>query len=843
VSGRALAVAGLCLSAFSSAHAAGQFIEDIRISRSGDEATVTIDLACPMRFQSDFATRDGVLLEIRVAPLEDCRPLGIGAGFASERTRPTGGRLAHLLEVQYESLGLGDNLIMLYFDRAVEYRVTQGGGLRSLNLTVQLDPSSVPASEVVMPTGPTEPLRAAPMNERSRPDDDRAPLRSRVLEPSAVGDYMINLQSTREPADARIVNDIGSSPGKFVYLSQADVDGESWYRLRLGFYASEDEARVELNALHDQFPRAWIGRAEAREVESAADYRIETGGVFSAASLAESDISAAPSELGIASESLDDERVAALMDEGRAALLAQDFDNAIRVYTRVLRTPGPHRAEAREFLGVAREKNGQHAHARAEYRAYLDEFDFAPDAQRVRQRLNGLVTVTATPRAPLRDRENLDEGRWDFGSGISQYYRRHTYQGDENQDEIVTFSALLSDIDLSFRRSGDRLDLAGRMAVSQLYDLMDEERSRPADQDRVSYAYMDVDAVEGDWSLRMGRQSLHNWGVLGRFDGAHFAYDWGGKRTLHYMTGYPVESTRNSVRTDREFQAVGIEFQDVIGGWDFGTYFNHQTLGGINDRQAVGLEARYLDDRRSVTGMFDFDINYEELNAALVLGTWRFPNRITVSALFDMRMSPFLTTRNALIGQPITTVEELLLVWTVEEIERLALDRTSRSVTTTIGIAKPIGERFHLNADITTTEIDATVASAGVAAMPATGKQTYYSASLVGSGLFGGGDVSIVNLRQGTAETFEISQVTLDARFPVGRRIRLNPRIRYAVRDGLVDGRTRETASASFRLLLNLRNHYRLELEFGTDAITRVDANQMQDSTGSFINLGYRADF
>jgi hypothetical protein len=825
------------------ASAAAQLIEDIRVTRSGNMATVTIDLACPMRFQSDIPTGDGLMLEVRVAPLEDCRQLGIGSGFASERTRPVGGQLAHLLEVEYESLGLGDNLIMFHFDRPVEYEVEQRGGLRSILLTIRLDPSSEALIESV-PERPLGSLPAATTEPQPRGSaTSRPPAKIRVREPGSVADYVINLQSTRESVSQSLPHSLDVPADRVLYVSKAEIDGTTWYRLRLGFFESEAEAREALEQLGAAFPRAWIGRAESREVESAGEYGIATGAVFDAtADDPDQDLATATvAESGAGA--LAPERVAELMEEAREAMLNEDFDLAIRIYTRVLQDAGPHRAQAREFLGVARERNGQLAHARAEYEAYLEEFGEEQDAQRVRQRLNGLVTVAAVPREPLRAAESATNGRWDFGSGISQYFRHHVNQFDEEQQEIVTFSALLTDVDLSFRRRGEKLDVTGRTALSHFYDLMEDERLRPVDENRVSYAYVDLDSIAGSWSLQLGRQSLHNWGVLGRFDGFHFTYDWNEGRRVHYTAGYPVESTRNSVITDREFHGVAVEFDDLVGRWDFATYLNGQTIEGIDDRQAVGLEIRYLDERRSVTGMLDYDVKYGELNTALMLGTWRFPSQTTLSVLVDRRMSPFLTTRNALIGQPVSTIEEMLLVWTIEEIEQLALDRTAQSLTTTIGVARPLGERFHLNADVTTSEIDGTVASEGVPATPATGQQIYYSMSLVGSGLFGAGDVTILNLRRGTADTFDLSQFTWDARFPVGRKIRLNPRLRYAVRENLVDGRTRDTASASFRLLLNLRNHYRLEMELGKDAITRTDAGIEQESSGAFFILGYRADF
>ena len=123
------------------ANAAGEFIEDIQVSRSGDTATVRFDLACPMRFRSDLATEAGALIEIRIAPLEAC-----GADtLASEVYRPPSGRLAHVVEVEYEALGLGENLLVVRFDRPIQYRVAQRGDLRRLDLVVSVGDATAPA--------------------------------------------------------------------------------------------------------------------------------------------------------------------------------------------------------------------------------------------------------------------------------------------------------------------------------------------------------------------------------------------------------------------------------------------------------------------------------------------------------------------------------------------------------------------------------------------------------------------------------------------------------------------------------------------------------------------------
>jgi len=828
------------------AGAQGRFVEDIQISRTDGQAEITIELACPMRFTADVPTQAGLLLEIRVSPFDSCRQLGLASGIASELYRPAGGRLAYLAEVEFESLGLGDSLLMLRFERPVRYRVSQGGGLRIVTLAIELADesdavSSTPAAPVTEPT--TEPAASVADSRPNASATGRTPMAPRTRSPGTLADYILNLQSTREPADPGVIGSIAIAAERQLYVSEAEVNGETWYRLRLGFFAAEGEAREALAQLKDQFPRAWIGRAEPEEVQLASSAEFEQGETVarSAEPVADPIIAAAP--LGAGDGTLDQERILALMAEARDATLNQDFDNAVRIYTRLLQEPGDHRPEAREYLGVVREKNGQVAHARAEYRAYLQEYPGTEDTQRVEQRLNGLVTAAQAPRDPLRRSENLDDIGWDFASGVSQYYRRAANQFDEDQPEIVTLSALMTDVDFTARRTGGRFDMVGRVAVSHFYDLLDEDEGRRGDQERISYAYFDVADVQQDWSLRVGRQSLHNWGVLGRFDGAHFAYGWRPDQRVHFTTGHPVETTRNGVETDRQFLGVAVDFDQVIGDWDLSAFVNQQSFEGVDARLAVGTELRYIDERRSLTTLIDYDVDFGELNTILTLGTWRLANRMTFSALVDIRMSPVLTTRNALIGQPVTTIEELLLVWTEDEIRQLAADRTAQTRTFTFGLATPLGERFQINTDVTMTEIEGTVASGGVLAVPGTGQQVYLSTSLVGSGLFGTGDVSIISLRYGESDTFKTSYLTWDARFPIGRLIRINPRLRLAVREGLLDGTKRETINPSIRLLVNTRRHYRFELELGTDRFTRTDANGDSDSSGQYIDMGYRADF
>lgn len=860
----------------------GRFIDDVQITRSGGVATIDIQLGCPMRYVADMPTDAGLLLEVRMAPFDDCRRIA-GGGIASEMLRPPNTQLADLVEVEYESLGIGDGTMFLRFERPVSYRIMQLGNLRTLRIEVDLpdasrltelvpdaqqptddrpaDAGSAPAEErqsgQPAPESPDAgppvsrlPITEAPITEtpsaeqppaETPPVELRAQTRSTAVDPSAA-DYMINLMSTRDPDVLDPPPQIAAADGQRLYVSRIEVDGITWHRLRLGFFRSEADAQTALAALRERYPRAWIGRAEPAEIGYAREFEFTRKSaplpVFSA------DAPAEPTPLDTDAEPLPATRVAELERLGREALLDQDYAAAIEAYTKLVAAPGEHRASAREFLGLAYERRGDIVRARAEYRRYLEEFADSADVVRVRQRLAGLELRDVVPEAPLRAGETEREGPWDLNTSVAQYYRRDQNQFDPDQPEITTLSALFSDLDFYLGRAGRKVDFSTRISASYMSDLLEEdEPGARGDRHRVSYAYADVGASDGRWSTRLGRQSLHTWGVLGRFDGLHFAYDLTPRKELHVTAGYPVESTRDSVQTDRSFYGAAIEFGEIFGDWNLATYVNSQTIDGVDARNAVGTELRYFDERRSFTSTIDYDVDFEELNTLLMLGTWRFPNRLTLSMLYDDRLSPILTTRNALIGQPVSTVDELLLVWSDEEIRQIAVDRTAQSRTVTLGIATPLAERLQLNLDFTRAEISGTIESAGVAAIPELGAQNFASMSLVGTGLLKGGDVNILNFRVGESETFRTGIVTWDSRFPLGRRIRFNPRIRYAVWEGVADGRQRTTVSPMLRFLMDTRNHYRVELEVGIDRQLRTTTVDETEATGRFVNFGYRANF
>ena len=162
----------------------------------------------------------------------------------------------------------------------------------------------------------------------------------------------------------------------------------------------------------------------------------------------------------------EDEKLAELMKQARQSMTEWKYPRAIQLYTKIITlADGNVKKQAREFLGLARERNGQLAHAKAQYQSYLEDYPEGPDADRVRQRLAGLITAAKTPKVPLKEirpQTKLEEklSKWDtyfYGSLSSFYfYDQTTPEGGETR---VNRSDMTSDFDFNARWRNEDYDM------------------------------------------------------------------------------------------------------------------------------------------------------------------------------------------------------------------------------------------------------------------------------------------------------------------------------------------------------------------------------------------------
>jgi hypothetical protein len=403
----------------------------------------------------------------------------------------------------------------------------------------------------------------------------------------------------------------------------------------------------------------------------------------------------------------------------------------------------------------------------------------------------------------------------------------------------TTQNAVLTDVALTARRRGERFDFASRASAGYGLDLLQDG---PGDQSRVTVMFAEVHDRELDWTARGGRQSGGLGGLLGTFDGLYAGYQLRPRLRLNAHVGYPVESTRSGPSADRRFYALSADIGTFAGGWDLSTYAVSQEYFGMTDRQAVGTEVRYFRPGLTFVGLVDYDIHYQDLNDVLLLGTIALPARWTASVNLDHRRSPTLSSRNALVGQPVTRFDQLFGLYTAAEIEQLARDRTAQSDVYTLSLSRPFGEHWQWSMDLTGASLGATPPSGDVPATPASGTDLIVSTQALGYGLFGRGDVSSFGLQVQDGDATSVLSIGLNTQFPLGAAWRVGPRLRVDQREFHNDGSEQLLYAPGLRTELRGK-HMSLEFEGGAEFGERSLDESDENTTRYYLSLGYRYDF
>jgi hypothetical protein len=209
-----------------------------------------------------------------------------------------------------------------------------------------------------------------------------------------------------------------------------------------------------------------------------------------------------------------------------------------------------------------------------------------------------------------------------------------------------------------------------------------------------------------------------------------------------------------------------------------------------------------------------------------------------------------LTTRNALIGQPFTDLNQLQQVFTPDQIYQLARDRTPVTDNYSLTASRPLGQRLQFTAIVSGSQTGATPASGGIEAQPASGLLLTYQAQLYANDLWRTGDFNVITLTHGDTEIGRIDSVSLTSRFPVGGAWRLGPRLTVDRLSGLADGSS-ETSYLPSVLLDYQRGNKLLQLEAGGQlgqreaflALPNGQFVQTQTTTRYYVSVSYRISF
>jgi len=802
-----LATMAMLLLAFQGGHAASGFIATTDISRGDVYSEITIRFSCDVVYAGHDPAGKTDAVRIHLEATSICRGVPPSMADTQEMFRPQAADDADLVHVEYDGRAPGTKFLHLGF--ADDVNVLVSGGRNSDVIVVRVLRDRSDETQAAS-------TAATPGRQVQRPAAEAAR-------------FVINLESSqRYPATADIPVMTLQKDQK-LFISEAQIDGQTWYRMRVGYFASAEEASQVLRQLRAQYPTAWIDR------ESTAAEALPAPEITAVAEVA--GVTATTGDSGNAGNSGD------LMHDARLAMTRGEISRAIQIYTKVLQQPGnPNHREAQEYLALARERNGQIAHAKAEYERYLAVYPEGDDAERVRQRLTALLASSGSTSGAAGTGQAQQGGKpksspWKMRTFWSQYYRRDVNQPDA-QDEIVNQSSLYTDFTFDGRRRGTRFDFSTRLTAGHRYDLKDEGQGSSGDDFRLSYFYADLLDTRTRLRGRLGRQTRNTGGVLGRFDGLNVTYSLNDRVRFDAVAGEPVFSTSQSATQSRLFYGVSSNFVPFSEDLELGIFFLQQDIDDLTDRQVVGTELRYFGETKSLWGSVNYDTAFSELGNAFLQGSWRLPSRLTITGVLDHRRSPFLSLGNALLGQTDQDFSLLTTSMTESELRQQALDRSATTSSATLGLSRPLSPRLQFNLSANFAVVEAIPAAGSAPAVPES-EYGYFSADLIATSLFKEGDVGIVGLRYAQSDSANVYTINLDSRFPIGRSWRINPRLRVDYREINSDQSTQWIYTPGIRLQYRIGRRGRVDLEAGKRFSSRDMADTSLDQESYFINLGY----
>jgi hypothetical protein len=350
------------------------FIASSHVKKGDVYTEVSVQLRCNAQYVGHDPGGKSDVVRIRLELTTVCAGAPPSVALSREQHRPTAADLAMLDSIEYDGQSPGAETLRLNFVEEVRFDVVQDTS--SNWITIRVFPQ-----QIMEATAAATPPVARRMVRRPEPPPTR---------------YVVNLESWQRPPALADLPAIELPDDRTVFVSEAMIDGATWYRVRVGYYDSAEEAARDLKILRGQYPGAWI----ARETEGPAGAAAVPSAI--PVPVAEQVDPASP-----AVAATDADKLAGLMADARRAMTAGELSKAVQIYTKVLQQPSnSHQPEAQEFLALARERNGQIAHAKAEYQRYLDVY---PDGNRP------CTTTTHRPACNAGIQHNRDDSigrRW-----------------------------------------------------------------------------------------------------------------------------------------------------------------------------------------------------------------------------------------------------------------------------------------------------------------------------------------------------------------------------------------------------------------------------------------------
>jgi tetratricopeptide (TPR) repeat protein len=779
-----------------------KLIDVIDIDERESQVDITLQFNCSLRYAGHSPASEGPEVRLRLRIDRDCGVTGslAAGGEVTTEIPPISGPRGIVAAARLESSLGGEVTLTLTWAKPESFVLAQGASASGMRIRL---------------------LRA---------HDEK----TRILvteRGDTASNYAVNLESQRQPFDTGAIDLAAKRLQTKTFVSEVQTGGEKWYRLRAGPFDQRSVAEGVLRSATKDYPRAWLA--------------VGDDSITNDPNAAVTEPPLLPvQQMGI-DPPLDPTELKALFSQARKAMRARDYPQAVQILTKLQRQPEfPERAEVQEMLGLARERAGEVAQAKAEYEEYLRRYPKGPAADRIRTRLRILRAASVVGRSgSLDNTEEADHG-WKVSGGASQLFRRDSYGTDLNGPLLSTVveDAVFTDADLFVHKDGERFTTGLRTNFGYAKNFLPKDIQGADDRVRITTLFLDLNDKLLDLRGRLGRQSTINDGNFGTFDGAKVSYRFAPSWTVRATMGMPVDNSGEGVETDRRFETLAVDFAPALSHWDTSVYVTQQRNDGLRDRQAVGAQVQYARPSASVVSYVDYDTAYQSLNALVLLGTLQLPDRWQLTLDLEHRNAPLITTENALIGQSVATLNELEKIYSEQQIADLARDRTPVLSTYSASALKQLGERFQAIFDVFYTKLSDTPPSGGVEEFTGTqGNDISYQVQLLGSSLVRTNDFNQLIVRYDTTPTYNVVGWQFISRYPLFGAWRIGPRM-------LFQRKTTDTGYTSifyapYGHLDYQRHGHVLEIEGGAEIGKNPAGLEIGNTTRLFVSIGYRINF
>jgi len=673
-----------------------------------------------------------------------------------------------------------------------------------------------------------------------------------------------------------------------LFTSEEELNGKITHFINLGKFASLEDAQKALQLIRGTYPTATIHERRSAPPQAPAQRRTSTANVeqtlvattaqppsapnlvLPSQALSESSMEAAapaqaeqtsgsdgtgPSVYDLQSETLAnrpasemDNQAAVLLKQANEALAKGDNETAIQTFNQLLLLPpNKYSQEAQELIGVARERAGQIAKAKAEYDLYLKLYTQGEGPVRVRQRLAGLSSAkpVASGERKIARRKVDDTMQTTVYGSLSQFY----YHGASHVDTTTITGSIIDNATLTAIDQSaliTNFDITGRFRNSEYDNRIVFRDTHTANflegqpnRNRTTSAYFDIKNKPDDYSIRAGRQPSASGGVLNRFDGVLAGYGFMPKWRINGVFGAPAESTLESKRL---FYGASVDAGTFAEHWSGSAYAIQQDVESIVDRRAVGGELRYFDQQGAIFSLIDYDISYQMVNIALFQGNWLSESGTSYNLLLDRRKTPTMATTNALIGETTTSIKTLLETKSEEEIRDLAQARTATSTLFSVGVTKPIHTKWQVGGDFRIARTSGMPATGSLPETPDSGREYTYTAQAIGSDIFTTRDVSVFSLSYIDSNNFKGQALSVSNRSIIRDKWTLDASLRlYAQKDNA--GNRLQRISPTLKAAYQWKEKMSFEFETGLENTETNSATQQEKTDRRFYSLGYRWDY